>query len=140
MQFTFYTRFNSMARRDGLEATADYAAEHGFSAVEFLESAGPGEPSVVKNTAMAKEARKVLAARGLRTACWSVGTTVYKSPEAVASLKRQAEILSEMECPFLHHTLLLCCRPLKGCRPLKKGLPGRWKRLRRWRTMQNLWA
>ena len=33
MQFTFYTHFNSMARRDGLEATADYAAEHGFSAV-----------------------------------------------------------------------------------------------------------
>ena len=35
MQFTFYTHFNSMACRDGLEATADYAAEHGFSAVEF---------------------------------------------------------------------------------------------------------
>lgn len=122
MQFTFYTRFNSMAVREGLEATAAYAAEHGFSAVEFLESAGKSDPSVVKNTAMAKEARKILAAKGLHTACWSVGTTVYKSPEAVASLKRQAEIVSELECPFLHHTLLLWLKPFEGMPSFEEGI------------------
>lgn len=122
MQFTFYTRFNSMAVREGLEATAAYAAEHGFSAVEFLESAGPDDPSVVKNTAMAKEARKTLATKGLHTACWSVGTIVYKNPVAVASLKRQAEILSEMECPFLHHTLLLWLAPFEGMPSFEEGI------------------
>ena len=122
MQFTFYTRFNSMAVREGLETTADYAAEHGFSAVEFLESAGKSDPSVVKNTAMAKEARKILAAKGLRTACWSVGTTVYKAPEAVESLKRQAEIVSELECPFLHHTLLLWLKPFEGMPSFEEGI------------------
>ena len=122
MQFTFYTRFNSMAVREGLETPADYAAEHGFSAVEFLESAGKSDPSVVKNTAMAKEARKILAAKGLRTACWSVGTTVYKAPEAVESLKRQAEIVSELECPFLHHTLLLWLKPFEGMPSFEEGI------------------
>jgi len=122
MQFTFYTRFNSMAVREGLEATAAYAAEHGFSAVEFLESAGKSDPSVVKNTAMAKEARKILAAKGLHTACWSVGTTVYKAPEAVESLKRQAEIVSELECPFLHHTLLLWLKPFEGMPSFEEGI------------------
>ena len=68
MRFTFYTRFNSMAAREGLEATAAYAAEHGFSAVEVLESAGVNSPALIKNTAMAKEARQVLAAKGLNVA------------------------------------------------------------------------
>ncbi|MBQ8400864.1 MAG: sugar phosphate isomerase/epimerase, partial [Clostridia bacterium] len=69
-----------------------------------------------------KDARRILAAKGLHMACWSVGTTVYKSPEAVASLKRQAEIASELECPFLHHTLLLWLAPFEGMPTFDEGI------------------
>lgn len=124
MRFTFYTYFNSMAAREGLEKTADYAAEHGFSAVELLESAGAASPALIKDTAMAKEAKKILAVRGLDVACWSVGTTVYKNAEAVASLKRQAEVASELECPFLHHTLLLWLAPFEGMPTFDEAIAG----------------
>ena len=105
MRFTFYTHFNGMVVREGLEKTADWAAEHGFSAVEVLESAGPKYPSLFPDRKAAEAAGKTLAERGLNVACYSVGTTVYKNPEAVASLKRQAEIAAALGCPYLHHTL-----------------------------------
>ncbi|MBQ2724733.1 MAG: sugar phosphate isomerase/epimerase [Clostridia bacterium] len=122
MRFTFYTRFNSTAARLGMEAAADYAAEHGFSAVEVLESAGPKDPVLIPDREAARKTKQILAQRGLSTACWSVGTTVYKSPAAVESLKRQAEIASELECPFLHHTLLLWLAPFEGMPSFSEGI------------------
>jgi len=40
MRFTFYSRFNAMVAREGMEKTADWAAANGFSAVEMLEGTG----------------------------------------------------------------------------------------------------
>ena len=122
MRFTFYTRFNSTADRLGMEAAADYAVEHGFSAVEVLESAGSKDPVLIPDREAARKTKRILAQRGLSTACWSVGTTVYKSPTAIESLKRQAEIASEMECPFLHHTLLLWLAPFDGMPSFEEGI------------------
>ena len=117
MRFTFYTHFNGMAARDGMEKTADWAAGHGFSAVEVLESAGPGYPSLYPDREAAVQAKHILAERGLSVACYSVGTSVYRNPEAVAS-----EIAAALDCPFLHHTLLLWLAPFEGMPSFEEGI------------------
>jgi len=106
MQFTMYSRFNQTLAKLGAQSTADYAANLGFSSVEVLEVTSPGHPSVIPDRETAKTIRQVLAERGLTVACYSVGTCVYRSPEAEESLKYQAEIAAELGSPFLHHTLI----------------------------------
>ena len=106
MQFTMYSRFNATLAKLGAPATADYAANLGFSSVEVLEVTSPGHPSVIPDRETAKTVRQALAERGLTVACYSVGTCIYRSPEAEESLKYQAEIASELGSPFLHHTLV----------------------------------
>ena len=122
MRFTFYTNFNTMAARQGMEAAAEYAAGHGFSAVEMLESAGEGYPRLIPDRETARKTKQILRQRGLEMACWSVGTSVYNAPEAVKSLMRQAEIASELECPYLHHTLLLWLAPFEGMPTFEEGI------------------
>ncbi len=106
MKFTMYAGYSSMLKREGAAATADYAVKMGFSSVEVLESTGEGYPYSVPDVASAKEIKKVLDDHGLVTACYSVGTTIYKNPDAVESLMRQAEIAAALGCPYLHHTLI----------------------------------
>ena len=106
MQFTMYSRFNPTLAKLGADATADYAANLGFSSVEVLETTSPGHPSVISDRETAKKIRKIFGERGLSVACYSVGTCIYRSPEAEESLKYQAEIASELGSPFLHHTLV----------------------------------
>ncbi len=106
MRFTMYAGYSSMLIREGVEKTADYAVQMGFSSVEVLESTGEGYPCSVPDVESAKTIKQVLAERGLNTACYSVGTTIYQNPAAVDSLMRQAEIAAALDCPFLHHTLI----------------------------------
>ena len=106
MQFTMYSRFNATLAGLGAPATADYAADLGFSSVEVLEVTSPGHPSVIPDRETAKTVRQALAERGLTVACYSVGTCIYRSPEAEESLRYQAEIAAELGSPFLHHTLI----------------------------------
>lgn len=106
MQFTMYSRFIPTLAKLGAPATADYAANLGFSSVEVLEVTSPGHPSVIPDRETAKTVRQALAERELTVACYSVGTCVYRSPAAEESLKYQAEIAAELGSPFLHHTLL----------------------------------
>ncbi len=106
MQFTMYSRFIPTLAKLGAAATADYAANLGFSSVEVLETTSPGHPSVIPDRETAENIRKIFAERGLTVACYSVGTCLYRSPEAEESLKYQAEIAAALGCPFLHHTLL----------------------------------
>lgn len=124
MRFAMYARFNSMAKRIGLEATADFAAEMGFSAVEILESTGEGDPSLIPDVDTAKNAKEILSSRGLSVACYSVGTCVYHAPEAEKSLIRQAEIAAALDCPFLHHTLLPWLRHTEGMPTFDDGIAG----------------
>lgn len=122
MRFAMYSRFNSMANRIGLEATADFAAEMGFAAVEVLESTGENHPVLIPDVETAKKAKAVLAERGLTVACYSVGSNLYHSPEAVESLMKQAEIAAALDCPFLHHTLLPILRMTEGMPSFEEGI------------------
>lgn len=110
MEFTFYSRYTSMLAQKGAEETADYAVRMGFSSVEVLEVTSPGHPSAIPDRETAKKVREILASRGLRTACYSVGTNLWQAGSgenpAEESLKKQAEIAAELGSPFLHHTLL----------------------------------
>ena len=59
MQFTMYSRFNPTLAKLGADATADYAANLGFSSVEVLETTSPGHPSVISDRETAKNVRKI---------------------------------------------------------------------------------
>lgn len=107
INYSFYTYFNGMLARAGVDGVADYCEKMGFSSVEVLETAGRDVVHTIPDVHAAEDVRRRFAARGIKTACYSVGTTVYENPDAVASLKRQAEIVSALECPYLHHTLFL---------------------------------
>ena len=106
MQFTMYSGFIQTLAKHGAEATADYAANLGFSSVEILEFASPGHPTVIPDRETAKNVRRALEERGLTVACYSVCATLYRNPEAEESLKYHAEIAADLGSPFLHHTLL----------------------------------
>ena len=60
MQFTMYSRFNPTLAKLGADATADYAANLGFSSVEVLETTSPGHPSVIPDRETAKNIRRIL--------------------------------------------------------------------------------
>lgn len=123
MEFTFYSGLNEMIRDKGIEAAADYAVRMGFTSVEFIDSAGAEYPQAVKTVGEAKQYRQVLESRGLRVACYSVGTTVYQNEEAVLSLMRHAEIAAALGSPYLHHTLLLwLTMPENGPATTEEGL------------------
>ncbi len=107
INYSFYTRFNDMLAQRGVEGTADYCEKMGFSSVEVLETTDRGRIHTIPDVHAAEDVRRRFAARGITTACYSVGTTVYGDDHAVVSLKKQAEIVSALECPYLHHTLLL---------------------------------
>ena len=106
MQFTMYSRFISTLEKLGADRAAEYAANLGFSSVEILEYAAPGHPSVIPARETAKTVRKALAEHGLTVACYSVCAWLYRDAAAEESLKYHAEIVAELGCPFLHHTLL----------------------------------
>lgn len=101
MQFTMYDQFTELVLSRGIEAAADYAIEHGFSAVEFLGTVH----SPVKTVEEATYARRVLEDRGLTVACYSVGTTLYESVGEEQKLLAHAELAAALGSPFLHHTL-----------------------------------
>ena len=57
---------------------------------------------------IAKEIGKYARARGLSLPCFSVGIDAIANPEESAKrLRGYAEICSELEIPYLHHTIAL---------------------------------
>lgn len=119
MQFTFYTNFAEMIREKGIEAAAGYAEKMGFSSVEILEM---DEPSLFSSLEEARAARKVLERHGLTMACYSVGVTLYESPEMEAALKKHAEFAAALGSPFLHHTLILAFAMAPGMPSFEDGI------------------
>lgn len=104
IEFAFYAGFTDMCRRRGIAETVKYAAAQGFSAVEPLEGTS-GQTYTVRDVKEAQELKKILATYNMRTACYSVGTSIYRSPAAVDDLCRQLELAAAMGSPFLHHTI-----------------------------------
>lgn len=106
-QYTMFTTFSEIVHRSGIEAAARMAVNCGCSSVEILEDAVSGCPRDINDPVSAAGALQVLRKYGLRTACYSVCADLYSDREAVESLKRHAEMASALECPYLHHTVLL---------------------------------
>lgn len=122
MEFTFYNGFVEMLKEQGIEAAADYALSLGLTSVEFLEFTDSGYPEAVTTEEEAKHVREVLESKGMRVACYSVGTTVYQNEDAVLGLMRHAEIAAALGSPFLHHTLLLWLTVPENGPTLEEGL------------------
>ena len=106
MQFCFYSGFNQMLQEKGVEATARWAKEQGYSSVEFLQLNTDGWFAGVETIEQAKSTKKILKSYDLSTACYSIATNLLNGKTAVEYLKRQAELASELESPFFHHTLI----------------------------------
>lgn len=104
MDFVFYGEFSATVREKGIEETARFACEKGFSGVEFLESSKNGAHFTVADIPTAKAYAKTLKKYGLRTACYSVETCLLDNE--TENLKKHAELASALGSPFLHHTLI----------------------------------
>lgn len=103
MTYTFYSGYSSMLRTAGAEETAKYAASLGFTAVEPLGSVHAALP---ENPA---EVRRVLEAHGLKTACYSIGITLYGENADLHEkiLMDNVRCAAAMGAPYFHHTLIL---------------------------------
>ena len=106
MKFGFYSGFNQMLQEKGLEATARWASEQGYSSVEFLQIPIENWFAGVETVTQAKTTRKVLENYGLNTACYSVAANFLNGKSVVEYLKRQAELACELQSPYFHHTLI----------------------------------
>lgn len=105
MNFSMYFGFDAMCLEKGVEATAAFAKAHGYSSVETLRSAAEGPHPIAGNVKDAKQVKKILDQAGLPVACYSVFADTRK-PETKQRLLEHLEIVAELACPFLHHTLL----------------------------------
>lgn len=94
-----------MLQASGLENTARYAADNGFSAVEFLQLNIENWHKGVETSEQAANARKVLSEYGLSTACYSVAANLLDDG-AESFVMRQAELAAALHSPYLHHTLI----------------------------------
>lgn len=106
MNLTMYMHFAETVRKLGWEAGADIAKGHGCASVEIIDSTDPAKTRLLKSNEEAQAARKILEETGLSAACYSVFTNLYKSPQAIESLKEHAERAAAVGSPFLHHTVL----------------------------------
>lgn len=120
MQFSFYTRFQEMAQQQGIDAAARYGVAHGFSSVELLECFGT--TPLLSDVSAAKEAKAILADHGLTVSCYSVGISVYQNPDALSYLQKQVELAAALDCPYLHHTLLLWLSPTPDAPAFADGI------------------
>ena len=104
MDFIFYGEFSTTVRQKGIEETARFAKEKGFSGVEFLESSAQGTTFTLQDIPSAKKTAEILRAHGLDVACYSVECCLWA--DEVENLKKHAELASALGSPFLHHTLI----------------------------------
>ena len=95
-----------MLQEKGLDATAAWAQQNGFSSVEFLQLPIDNWHRGVDSLPQAATIRKRLLDFGLTTACYSVGVNLLEGKSAIEFLKRNAELAAELGSPFLHHTLI----------------------------------
>ena len=95
-----------MLQEKGLESTAAWAQENGFSAVEFLQLNAENWHRGVEDVSHAQQVKKTLQDHDLTTACYSVGVNLLDGNQAKELLKQHAELAAELGSPFLHHTLI----------------------------------
>lgn len=114
MNYTMYAKWYRRVKECGIEAAADEAVQLGFSSVEFFEFVGKDWEETVPSLEAAREYRRVLNARGLSVACYSVAVGLYdpSSPdginhEAEEKLIKYVDRAVLLGSPYLHHTITL---------------------------------
>lgn len=106
LELSFYAGFMDMLREQGIEKTAAYAKEQGFTAVEFLELPFDEDSWAVKTPEEAAKVKEVLSRYGLKAACYSAAVDFWTRPDDVDGLKKMIPIVAALGCPYLHHMLI----------------------------------
>ena len=114
MNFTMYSNWYRRVKECGIEAAADEAVRLGFSSVEFFEFISKDREETVPSLEAAREYRRVLNARGLSVACYSVAVGLYDptSPDGIdhaaeQKLMQYVERAVLLGSPYLHHTITI---------------------------------
>ncbi|MBQ2755637.1 MAG: sugar phosphate isomerase/epimerase [Oscillospiraceae bacterium] len=107
MNFTFYTQFTDALFQFGHSGAAEYAKKLGYSSVELFSPGGPGYPDILPDHATAHTLHETLKKQEVPVACYTVPTDLWHNPNAEKLLMYKAELASELECPYLHHTLFM---------------------------------
>ena len=82
-----------------------YAAKRGVAGVELMNFS---DELKIPDMAVAKELGKLAKNEGLALPCFSCGVNFAEDTKArIENIKRYADICSELEIPYLHHTLIL---------------------------------
>lgn len=114
MKFAMYSGFSNMLCRDGIEKTAEFAVNTGYSAVEFFESLSGTAQLTVPDAKAAAKVKRELESRGLDTACYSAFANIWDKGSFSAPAQhtplpvfyRALDIAAELGSPYFHHTML----------------------------------
>lgn len=120
---SFYTGFMEMAREKGMEKTALWTAEKGFSSVEVLEIPSNRENFLAKNVKEALHVQQVLKENGLHVSCLSAALNLWEEKNGVEDLERMMEIVAALGSPFLHHMLISWLFYPEGAPSYEEALP-----------------
>ncbi len=91
------------SNRSSMQEVIERATTHEVGGVEFMNFC---EELSTPDMAMAKRLGKEVRARGLKLPCFSVAADIYTDGRAAVDMVlRYAEICSELEIPYLHHTV-----------------------------------
>ena len=81
------------------------AVEHGVAGIELMNFSSDFQSP---DMAFAKEIGAFAKQNGLKLPCFSCAVNFAQNPkEGLSYIKRYADICSELEIPFLHHTLIM---------------------------------
>ncbi len=88
---------------DNFTTLINLGAEYGVRGIEFLNYGEMEEPDMEA----ARQLKKMAKAKGLILPCFSVGLNLVGADRAinVPKIKKYAEICSDLEIPYLHHTV-----------------------------------
>ena len=123
LELSFYAGFMDMLRKQGIEKTAAYAKEQGFTAVEFLELPFDEDSWVVKTPEEAAKVKDVLARYGLKVACYSAAVDFWTRPDDVEGLKKMIPIVAALGCPYLHHMMIPWLKYPENAPSYEEALP-----------------
>lgn len=95
-----------------------YAAKKGVAGVELMNFS---DELKTPDMLAAKELGRLAKNEGLKLPCFSCGVNFAEDTKArIENIKRYADICSELEIPYLHHTLIMMWDPAKQLSNVEK--------------------
>ena len=104
LKFAIYSQFTDKIDQLGASGAAEYALRLGFSAAELFSSTEGGE-DILSDLTTVRGIHTTMKEHNLPVVCYSVYSNLWHNPNAEKILMQKAEFASELECPYLHHTL-----------------------------------